>query len=255
MLFQLSRNIMMIRSLPLSTWTLTQLFVLKLMALVTWKFAELMCAYKKLYYMFICTCIHINMYFDVMCIISTTKFHSLSNERSHHWFWRSLSPLKKTPMYAHQVESVQRERHSCCFQHQKNSSEASIYDLTKDLANMRNKLNECGECSESCHFSFPMMGVSKNATKWMVYNGKTLLKWMIWWYPPLFLETPRWGMVVTFKKCTRHQNPKIQKLLLSPTPKAPRHLLSKWRFFFIKSTRWSLENTFLFNCCSKLWQK
>ena len=32
------------------------------------------------------------------------------------------------------------------------------------------------------------MGVSKNrgTPKWMVYNGKTLLKWMIWGYPYLW---------------------------------------------------------------------
>ena len=41
--------------------------------------------------------------------------------------------------------------------------------------------------------TFPYMGVSKNRggpPKWMVYNGKTLLKWMIWGENPLFLETP-----------------------------------------------------------------
>ena len=33
------------------------------------------------------------------------------------------------------------------------------------------------------------MGVSKNRggpPKWMVYNGKALLKWMIWGKPPIF---------------------------------------------------------------------
>jgi len=35
------------------------------------------------------------------------------------------------------------------------------------------------------------MGVSKNrgTPKWMVYNGKPLLKWMIWGENPLFTET------------------------------------------------------------------
>ena len=38
------------------------------------------------------------------------------------------------------------------------------------------------------------MGASKNrgTPKWMVYNGKTLLKWMIWGETPLFSETPIW---------------------------------------------------------------
>ena len=36
------------------------------------------------------------------------------------------------------------------------------------------------------------MDVSKNTgtPKWMVYNGKPLLKWMIW-RVPLYLETPK----------------------------------------------------------------
>ena len=42
-----------------------------------------------------------------------------------------------------------------------------------------------------------LMGVSKNRggpPKWMVYNGKSLLRWMIWGeIPPLFLETPKNG--------------------------------------------------------------
>ena len=39
---------------------------------------------------------------------------------------------------------------------------------------------------------YDYMGVSKNrgTPKWMVYNGKSLLKWMIWGENPLFLETP-----------------------------------------------------------------
>ena len=36
------------------------------------------------------------------------------------------------------------------------------------------------------------LGVSKNrgTPKWMVYNGKNSLKWMIWEETPLFLEIP-----------------------------------------------------------------
>ena len=39
------------------------------------------------------------------------------------------------------------------------------------------------------------MDVSKNRgiPKWMVSNGKPLLKWMIWGETPLFLETPMSG--------------------------------------------------------------
>ena len=42
------------------------------------------------------------------------------------------------------------------------------------------------------------MGVSKNrgTPKWMVHNGKTLLKWMIWGYPyfwkQLYICLPKW---------------------------------------------------------------
>ena len=38
----------------------------------------------------------------------------------------------------------------------------------------------------------PYRGVSENrgTPKWMVYNGKPLLKWMIWGENPLFSETP-----------------------------------------------------------------
>ena len=38
------------------------------------------------------------------------------------------------------------------------------------------------------------LGVSKNrgTPKWMVYNGKPLLKWMIWGENPPFKETPIW---------------------------------------------------------------
>ncbi len=43
------------------------------------------------------------------------------------------------------------------------------------------------------------MGVSKykGTPKWMVYNGKpmkTLLKWMIWWYP-YFWKHPYKGLI------------------------------------------------------------
>ena len=38
------------------------------------------------------------------------------------------------------------------------------------------------------------VGVSKNkgTPKWMVYDGKPYLKWMIWGENPLFSETPMW---------------------------------------------------------------
>ena len=53
------------------------------------------------------------------------------------------------------------------------------------------------------------LGVSKNrgTPKWMVYNGKPLLKWMIWGVFPLFLETPIWeNMFEAFSKHGSHAN-------------------------------------------------
>ena len=48
-----------------------------------------------------------------------------------------------------------------------------------------------GWFTSSWDISCVNLDVSKNRAtpKWMVYNGKTLLKWMIWGVFPLFLET------------------------------------------------------------------
>ena len=76
-----------------------------------------------------------------------------------------------------------------------------------------------------------IIGVSKNSgtPKWMVYNGKTLLKWMIWGENPLFSETSIWWF-------------EVQRLIL-------------WSWFFLLSSRPAFNLALMERCLARsTWQ-
>ena len=82
------------------------------------------------------------------------------------------------------------------------------------------------------------MGVSKNrgTPKWMVYNGKSLWKWMIWGEKPLFLGTPTSSLA--FDKKSESDFAKVSDICLTPGNVRP-----KW--WFMKPAIIPLNRVFL----------